>query len=67
MLKQERQENDYLEADMWCHFGTAIIRGPGEGNTSFLAFSWIIRRKNTNNNFSLVDGTNILHETGSLM
>ncbi|KAJ7369994.1 hypothetical protein OS493_034940 [Desmophyllum pertusum] len=30
MIKRERKGNECLEADMWCHFGTAIIRGPNE-------------------------------------
>lgn len=38
MLKREKEEKDFLEADMWCHFGTAIIRGPGEGNIPFMTF-----------------------------
>lgn len=32
MLKREREANSSMEADMWCHFGAAIIRGPSEGN-----------------------------------
>ena len=27
--------DEYLKADMWCHFGRAIIRGPDEGSTFF--------------------------------
>lgn len=36
MLKREREENRSLEADMWCHFGAAIIRGASEGNLCFI-------------------------------
>ena len=32
MFKSETDAKRYLEADMWCHFGRAIIRGPNEGN-----------------------------------
>ena len=35
MLKREREGNDSLEADMWCHFGAAIIRGASEGNAFY--------------------------------
>ena len=24
-----------LKADMWCHFGKAVIRGPDQGNAKF--------------------------------
>ena len=27
------------KADMWCHFGTAIIRGPDEGATFLSNFA----------------------------
>ncbi|XP_020614950.1 uncharacterized protein LOC110053100 isoform X2 [Orbicella faveolata] len=30
MFKSETDAKRYLEADMWCHFGRAIIRGPNE-------------------------------------
>ncbi|XP_020609159.1 uncharacterized protein LOC110047752 [Orbicella faveolata] len=30
MFKRERDAKKCLEADMWCHFGRAIIRGPNE-------------------------------------
>jgi len=36
MLKREREANGSLEADMWCHFGAAIIRGASEGNLRFI-------------------------------
>ncbi|KAL9975391.1 hypothetical protein ACROYT_G012548 [Oculina patagonica] len=39
MLKREREDNDYLEADMWCHFGTAIIRAPDEEKAAEGAWS----------------------------
>ena len=32
MFKSERDAKRYLEADMWCHFGRAVIRVPSEGN-----------------------------------
>jgi len=32
MFKRERDAKNILDADMWCHFGRAIIRGPNEGN-----------------------------------
>ena len=25
-----------LKADMWCHFGKAVIRGPEQGNAQIL-------------------------------
>ena len=25
-----------LKADMWCHFGQAVIRGPDQGNAQIL-------------------------------
>ena len=31
-IKLETRTKEYLKADMWCHFGTAIIRGPDEGS-----------------------------------
>ena len=36
MLKREREAYGSLEADMWCHFGAAIIRGASEGNLRFI-------------------------------
>ncbi|KAL9958476.1 hypothetical protein ACROYT_G035492 [Oculina patagonica] len=30
-IKRERVTEEFPKADMWCHFGTAIIRGPDEG------------------------------------
>jgi len=30
-IKQEIESKKFQEADMWCHFGTAIIREPSEG------------------------------------
>ena len=24
-----------LKADMWCHFGKAVVRGPDQGNAQF--------------------------------
>lgn len=30
-MKREMKTKEYLKLDMWCHFGTAIIRGPDEG------------------------------------
>jgi len=35
-FKSETNEKNYLEADMWCHFGRAIIREPNEGNIPVL-------------------------------
>ena len=32
-LKAEKDSRNQLEADMWCHFGLATIRGPSGGNT----------------------------------
>ena len=34
-IKDEMTTNEYLKLDMWCHFGTAIIRGPDEGGIYF--------------------------------
>ena len=42
MLKREREGNDSLEADMWCHFGAAIIRGASAGNLRFIyLYTWL--------------------------
>ena len=42
MLKREREGNDSLEADMWCHFGAAIIRGASTGNLRFIyLYTWL--------------------------
>lgn len=30
-IKQEIGARNYHKADMWCHFGTVIIRDPDEG------------------------------------
>ena len=30
-IKHEIESNKFQEADMWCHFGTAIIRDLDEG------------------------------------
>ena len=35
IFKRERGVEDYLEADMWCQFGRATIRGPDEGTMHF--------------------------------
>lgn len=35
IFKRERGAEDYLEADMWCQFGTATIRAPDEGTMHF--------------------------------
>ena len=34
-IKEQMTTEKYLKADMWCHFGRAIIRGPDEGSTFF--------------------------------
>ena len=31
-VKHEEVTEEFPKADMWCHFGTGIIRGPDEGN-----------------------------------
>ena len=31
-IKGQEVTEEFPKADMWCHFGTAIIRGPDEGN-----------------------------------
>ena len=31
-IKLETRTKEYLKADMWCDFGTAIIRRPDEGS-----------------------------------
>lgn len=36
MLKCEREENRFLEVDMWCYFGVVIIWGVSEGNFCFI-------------------------------
>ncbi|XP_078355398.1 uncharacterized protein LOC144640040 [Oculina patagonica] len=38
-IKRERVTEEFAKADMWCHFGTAIIRGPDEGNVCFFLFN----------------------------
>ena len=38
-IKLETRAKEYLKADMWCHFGTAIIRGPDEGATFLSNFA----------------------------
>ena len=30
-IKLEMKTKEYLKTDMWCHFGTAIVRGPDQG------------------------------------
>lgn len=34
-IKQQMETKEYRKADMWCHFGTANIRGPDEGTALF--------------------------------
>ena len=34
-IKQQMKTKEYRKADMWCHFGTANIRGPDEGTAYF--------------------------------
>lgn len=34
-IKRERVAHEFPKADMRCLFGTAIIRGPDEGNVIF--------------------------------
>ena len=31
-IKHKELTKEFPKADMWCHLGTAIIRGPNEGN-----------------------------------
>ena len=31
-IKQEITTKENLKADMWCHFGKVVIRGPDQGN-----------------------------------
>lgn len=51
-VKHEEVTEEFPKADMWCHFGTGIIRGPDEGNllgdffcfyiVEKLKYSWLI-------------------------
>ena len=31
-IKHNKETEEYPKADIWCHFGKAIIRGPDEGS-----------------------------------
>lgn len=31
MVKKEIDSKEYLRAEMWCHFGTGMIRGANRG------------------------------------
>ena len=35
-IKQEMTTKENLKADMWCHFGKVVIRGPDQGNAQIL-------------------------------
>ena len=35
-IKQEMTTKENLKADMWCHFGKAVIRGPDQGDAKIL-------------------------------
>ena len=34
-IKQDMTTKENLKADMWCHFGKAVVRGPDQGNAQF--------------------------------
>ena len=42
-IKQEINAKNYHKADMWCHFGTVVIRDPDEGEFKEYRFCVMIR------------------------
>ena len=55
MFKSERDAKK-LKADMWCHFGTAIIRGPSEGDIPVIGFE-LLQVKHTHKEMNRFLGT----------
>ena len=43
-IKHEIESNKFQEADMWCHFGSAIIRDPDEGKKQLNHDKWKLQR-----------------------